>query len=134
MKTEEFESYLKIIDHPYQLQLSNDVTSLYILYRAHMTRFPYQNLDLYMGKPKPDLSTSSLLLTMPARGGHCYEHTELLFSVLKYLDYTVSRVSACVLNGKEYKPGLPFTHNILLVTIGQHFYLCDPGLAGASPR
>ena len=134
MKTEEFESYLKIIDHPHQLQLSNDVTSLYILYRAHMTRFPYQNLDLYMGKPKPDLSTSSLLDTMPARGGHCYEHTELLFSVLEYAGFQVSRVACYVLNNQQYRQGMPLTHNIVMVMVGKEHYLCDPGFSAASPR
>ena len=36
--------------------------------------------------------------------------------------------------GKPYVQEMPVTHNILLVTINNQHYLCDPGFASASPR
>eukprot|EP00090_Calanus_glacialis_P018611 TRINITY_DN28881_c0_g1_i1.p1 TRINITY_DN28881_c0_g1~~TRINITY_DN28881_c0_g1_i1.p1 ORF type:complete len:274 (+),score=62.05 TRINITY_DN28881_c0_g1_i1:40-861(+) len=123
-----------MVDHPCQLPLSADVRSLFIIYKEHMTRFPYQNLDLYLGKPKVNLSISTLLETMSVRGGHCYQHSELMFAVLEHVGFQVERVASYVLLGKEYQEGMPLTHNILMVTIDDEMYLCDPGFAAASPR
>ena len=134
MKSEEYEKYLTIIDHPIQLPVLPDISSLYLVYREHMTRFPYQNMDLFMGKAMVDLSISSLLHEMAARGGHCYQHSELLFSVLEYAGFQVSRVACYVLNNQQYRQGMPLTHNIVMVMVGKEHYLCDPGFSAASPR
>eukprot|EP00092_Neocalanus_flemingeri_P077105 GFUD01095703.1.p1 GENE.GFUD01095703.1~~GFUD01095703.1.p1 ORF type:complete len:280 (-),score=87.59 GFUD01095703.1:257-1096(-) len=134
MDSEQFAKYLELIDHPVQLPLSPDVTCLYFLYREHVTRFPYQNLDLYLGKPRVDLSISALLETLPISGGHCFQHSELMFAVLEHVGFTVERVAAWVLMGNQYQEGMPLNHNIILVKIGEDTYLCDPGLASASPR
>jgi len=134
MDAEQFAKYLELLDHPIQLPLFPDVTSLYFLYREHVTRFPYQNLDLYLGKPIVDLSVSALLETLPVRGGHCFQQSELMFAVLEHVGFQVERVAAWVLMGNQYQEGMPLNHNILLVKIGGDTYLCDPGLSSASPR
>ena len=126
--------YMEILDHPTQLPLSADVSSLYTIYREHMTRFPYQNVDLYMGKPIVDLSISAILEDLSTMGGHCFQHSELMFAVLEYVGFQVERVASYVLLGKPYKEGMPLTHNILMVTIQDSIFLCDPGFAAASPR
>jgi len=134
MDAEQFSKYLELVDHPTQLPLVPDLTSLYTIYREHVTRFPYQNIDLYLGKPMVDLSLSALLEILPVHGGHCFQHSELMFAVLKHIGFSVERVAAWVLMGNQYQEGMPLNHNILLVKIGQDTYLCDPGLASASPR
>ena len=134
MDSEQFAKYLELVDHPVQLSLFPDVSSLYFIYREHVTRFPYQNLDLYQGKPMVDLSISALLETLPVRGGHCFQQSELIFAVLEKIGFHVERVAAWVLMGNDYQEGMPLNHNILLVRIGEETYLCDPGLASASPR
>ena len=134
MDAEQFAKYLELLDHPIQLPIFPDVTSLYFLYREHVTRFPYQNLDLYLGKPIVDLSVSALLETLPVRGGHCFQQSELMFAVLEHVGFQVERVAAWVLMGNQYQEGMPLNHNILLVKIGGDTYLCDPGLSSASPR
>ena len=134
MDAGQFAKYLELVDHPAQLALMPDVASLYIIYREHVTRFPYQNFDLYLGKPPVDLSLSSLLETLPLQGGHCFQQSELMFAGLEYLGFKVERVAAWVLMGNKYQEGMPLNHNILLVKIGEDTYLCDPGLASASPR
>ena len=68
MNSEQFSKYLGHLDHPKQLQLGPNVASLYFVYREHMTRFPYNNLDLYMGKPICDLSLDALLDEVPVKG------------------------------------------------------------------
>ena len=134
MDKELFAKYMELVDHPTQLSLSANVTNLYTIYREHMTRFPYQNIDLYLGKPQVDLSISAILSDLSARGGHCFQHSELMFAVLEYVGFQVERVASYVLLGKQYKEGMPLTHNILMVTIQDSIFLCDPGFAAASPR
>ena len=134
MDKELFSKYMEIVDHPTQLPLSADVSSLYTIYREHMTRFPYQNVDLYLGKPTVDLTVSAILEDLSARGGHCFQHCELMFAVLEYLGFLVERVPSYVLLGKEYQEGMPLTHYILKIMVEEKIYLCDPGFAAASPR
>ena len=67
-------------------------------------------------------------------GGHCYQQSELLHAALVSLGYSVARVASWVLMGRQFSPEQPRNHNILLVTIGDTRYICDPGLASASPR
>ena len=134
MDAEQFAKYLRLIDHPKQFELLADEGSLYWLYREHLTRFPYQNVDLYRGGEVADLSLDSLLAYMAEYGGHCYQQSELLYGALHHLGFKVSRLAGWVLMGREYQPGMPFNHNILLVNIGAKSFLCDPGLASASPR
>ena len=91
MDSEQFAKYLELLDHPKQLTLGPNVSSLYYLYREHMTTFTYNNLRLYLGKPKCDLSISGLLKDVPSQGGHCYQHSELMFAALSYLGFQVER-------------------------------------------
>ena len=134
MNSDQFAKYLELVDHPIQLPLLPDVTSLFTIYREHVTRFPYQNIDLYHGKPMVDLSICAILETLPVHGGHCFQQSELLFAVLEHVGFKVERVAAWVLMGNQYQEGMPLNHNILLVKIGEDTFLCDPGLASASPR
>ena len=134
MNCEEFAKYLELLDHPVQLRLGPDVSSLYYLHKEHVSRFPYNNLDLYLGKPICDLSISALLQTVSVQGGHCYQQSELMFYALEYLGFKIERVAAWVLMGREYKEEMSPNHNILLIKIGHDTFLCDPGLASTSPR
>ena len=134
MDDRQFAAYLDHLDHPKQLGLSANVTSLYFLYREHVTSLSYSNLDLFMGKPVPDLSIDALLDQLPTHGGHCYQHSELMYGALKFLGFDVTRVACWVLMGREFKEGMLLNHNILLVKIDGETYMCDPGLASMSPR
>jgi len=53
---------------------------------------------------------------------------------LEHVGFNVNRVASWVLMGGAYQEGMPVNHNILLVTIKEKHFLCDPGLASASPR
>jgi len=134
MNAQQFTKYLNLIDHPGQLTLTPDEASLYLVYRGHITRFPYQNVDLYRRSEVADLSIEALLEYMSEYGGHCYQQSELLYAALQYIGFNVSRIASWVLMGSEYQSGMPVNHNILMVNIGDRLFLCDPGLASASPR
>jgi len=96
--------------------------------------YSYSNLDLYMGKDMPDLSLDALLSEVPAKGGHCYQHSELMLAALQHLGFDVTRVACCVLMGQPYVEGTPQTHSILMVKIAGDTYMCDPGFGFAAPR
>ena len=134
MNADQFSKYLDLLDHPRQSPLPADEASLFTVYREHVTRFPYQNVHLYRAGPRPDLSVDGLLTYMSQYGGHCYQQSELLYAALVHIGLKVSRVAAWVLMGREYQPGMPVNHNVLLVTVKDKIFLCDPGLASASPR
>ena len=129
MDSEQFSQYLKHIDLPPQLTLQPDAASLYLLYRAHLTRFSYNNLHEFMGGKHVDFDIASLLETMPTRGGVCYKLSELLFAVLQRVGYDVRRVVAL------YHSGWP-PHVLLMVKIegDDNIYICDPGLGSKAPR
>ena len=61
MDAEQFSKYLDLLDPPRQFSLVADEASLYMVYREHITRFPYQNIDLYRRGPVVDLSVDALL-------------------------------------------------------------------------
>ena len=99
MNSSQFTKYLSLIDHPSQLPLNPDLATLFRIFHSHMTRFVYQNLDLYLGEPPVDLSVNSLLDTLAVRGGHCYQHSELMFAVLEYIGFKLERVASWVVTG-----------------------------------
>ena len=112
MNADQFSKYLELVDHPGQCPLQADEASLFILYRQHLTRFPYQNVDLYRGRDVADLSLDSLLSSMSQYGGHCYQQSELLFAALTAVGFTVSRLASWVLMGSEFQAGAPHNHNL----------------------
>jgi len=134
MNAEQFSKYLSLIDHPTQLNLAVDEQSLFFLYKQHLSRFPYQNVHLYNGEQVADLEIDANLSYMAEFGGHCYQQSELLIAALEHVGFNVNRVASWVLMGGAYQEGMPVNHNILLVTIKEKHFLCDPGLASASPR
>ena len=82
MNSEQFARYLEYIDHPTQLELGPNLSSLYCLYQEHVRRFPYQNLDLYMNKPIRDLSVGALLDSVPTQGKF---YINIVRSFMKFL-------------------------------------------------
>ena len=132
MNSKQFETYLSQIN--LQGSLEANKATLFDIYRAHVVRFPYQNLDLYLGKPMQSLSIENLLKIMPNRGGYCFHHFELMFAALRFLEFHVKGVAAWILMGKEFSIGMPQTHKFILVKIGSDLYICDPGMDAATPR
>ena len=135
MNSDQFAKYLEHLDHPEQLPLGHDVPSLYRLYQEHLTRFPYQNVELFLNQPIRDLSVEGLLESVPKSGGYCFHQSELMLFALQHLGFHVERVAAWVLMGNQFQEGMPLNHNILVVKVSDdEMFLCDPGLASASPR
>jgi len=137
MDSSQLSTYLSLLDWPCQVSPSPPhPTSLALLSSKHLMTLPYQSKHLHHHKTRerPSLAVKDLLSDLPTRGGHCYQHSELCYAALIALGYKVSRVSSCVLNGRQYREGMPQTHNILVVSLDGSHYLVDVGFANGSPR
>ncbi|HUN37764.1 MAG TPA: arylamine N-acetyltransferase [Trebonia sp.] len=102
------------------------------LHRAHLAAFPFENLDILLGRGvRVDLESIQAKLVGARRGGYCYEHGQLFGAVLQRLGFDVDRRLARV-----WRPGPagPRTHLTLRVAdpgSGQR-WLADVGF-GSSP-
>jgi N-hydroxyarylamine O-acetyltransferase len=103
-----------------------DVT-LEALHRAHLTRVPFENLDLHIGRPIAiDVERFVTKVVVDRRGGFCYELNGAFAWLLEALGYAVDRLEARV-----HGPGgpvRPFDHLCLRVTApGREPVLADVG-------
>jgi N-hydroxyarylamine O-acetyltransferase len=100
----------------------------------HMTRIPFENLDVLLHRPpKLDLASLQAKLVDAKRGGYCYEHTTLFAAVLETLGFAVTRHSARVTMARP-KSEAPRTHMFLTVTLTEGTFVVDPGFGGLAPR
>jgi N-hydroxyarylamine O-acetyltransferase len=109
--------------------LTGDDTSLATLQRAHVTRIPYENLDVQLGK-EVRLDTSSLMdkLVHRRRGGYCFELNTLFGAVLEALGHPVVHLLGRVRLADAQSPR-PATHMVLLVDGS----VIDVGFGSATP-
>jgi len=111
-----------------QLRPSGD--TLAKLHAVHLAAFPFENLDIMLGRGvKVDLDSIQAKLVGGRRGGYCFEHGQLLGAVLERLGFGVERLLARV-----WRPDMvgPRTHLTLRVTAGDQRWLADVGF-GSSP-
>lgn len=139
--------YFKKLNIDMQL-IRPDIKTLTQVYTSHLYNIPYNNCALYIaGKQATQNRISNKIteddlferLIRQKRGGYCYETSELLYHALKYIGFTVARISAYVLLcpaideiEQIQKRKEPSTHNLLIVYIDDTIWLLDPGFATGS--
>lgn len=100
------------------------VETLVALHRAHLSRIPFENLDIHLGRPiRLDLGRIVDKLTGD-RGGFCYELNGGFAALLETLGFGVARLEARV---SAEGPGLPFDHLCLRVAAEGRELLADVG-------
>ena len=84
------------------------------LHRAHMLCVPFENLDIFLGRPIVlDVESFYEKIVTQGRGGYCFEQNSLFAWLLTRLGFSVKMLSAQVVyNGL---PGPEFDHMVLLV-------------------
>jgi N-hydroxyarylamine O-acetyltransferase len=108
----------------------DDAGALAALHAAHLAAFPFENLDIMLGRGvRVDLGSIQAKLVGGRRGGYCFEHGQLLGAALERLGFGVERLLARV-----WRPDMTGarTHLTLRVTAGGQRWLVDAGF-GASP-
>jgi len=104
------------------------------LLRAHMSRIPFENLDVLLGRPiRLDLEALQQKLVAARRGGYCFEQTMLFAAALEQLGFVLTRHTARVV---AFVPRhmSPRTHMFLTVLLPEGTFIADPGLGGLAPR
>lgn len=128
MRMFDVEAYLRRIGH--QGSLAPTLATLRTVHAAHIETVPFENLDLYAGRPIV-LDENALFnkIVRHRRGGFCCELNGLFSALLRKLGFRVTRLSAGVLND-DGSFGPDFDHMILLVELEDR-WLADVGFGDA---
>ena len=103
------------------------------LTRAHMTRIPFENVDVLLGRGiRIDLDSITRKIVVEGRGGYCFEHGTLLQSALERVGFRVTAHAARVLTVLP-RHQAPRTHMFLCVETERGRFLVDPGFGGQAP-
>jgi len=117
------DAYLKRIH--YDGQLTASVETLCRLHRAQVMSIPFENLNLFMGRPiQLDPASIVAKLIGEHRGGYCHELNGLFLMVLQDLGFTVTPLAARVFNGETFGQK---SHQLTLVEIRGRPWLADVG-------
>jgi N-hydroxyarylamine O-acetyltransferase len=101
--------------------------------RAHMTRIPFENLDVLLGRGiQIDPDSVYAKLVAARRGGYCFEHGTLLQAALLRLGFSPVVHAARVILMRPRNEA-PLTHMFLTVQLDDVRYVLDPGFGGHAP-
>ncbi|QJD82702.1 arylamine N-acetyltransferase family protein [Cohnella herbarum] len=104
------------------------------LQERHVLAVPYENLDIINGTPLSlELTDLYDKIVLRRRGGYCFELNALYGWLLRELGFTVTDLFS------RFWRDVPVTppqrrHQILVVQLEDHRYLCDVGVGGVAPR
>jgi N-hydroxyarylamine O-acetyltransferase len=101
--------------------------------RAHMTRIPFENLDVLRGRGvQTDRDSVYAKLVAAGRGGYCFEHGTLLQAALEQLGFSPVAHAARVILLRP-RSEAPQTHMFLTARLDNERYVLDPGFGGHGP-
>ena len=110
--------------------ISVNIEGLRRLQYAHLMRVPFENLDIYLGRPiRLDPASFFQKIVERRRGGFCYELNGLFACLLRSLGFQVDLLSARAAN-QAGGFGPEFDHLALRVDLEQP-YLADVGFGDA---
>ena len=117
----------------YSGTLEPTLSTLRALYASHLMTVPFEDLDLYVGRPV-DLSPDALFdkIVRRNRGGFCYELNGSFANLLRQMGFHVTLLNAQV-SRKEGGFGPQFDHLALLVEL-ESPWLVDVGYPRSPPE
>ncbi|MGN6568249.1 MAG: arylamine N-acetyltransferase family protein [Flavipsychrobacter sp.] len=122
-------SYLKRINFSGTVKI--DLQSLSALQYQHFISVPFEDVDIYYGRPIAlDIASFFDKVVNRQRGGYCYELNGLFYQLLLSYGFDVSMVSARVANGRSFGP--EYGHMALLVKLSDKEWLVDVGFGDFS--
>jgi N-hydroxyarylamine O-acetyltransferase len=99
------------------------------LHLGHVTRIPFENLDILLGRPIAlDLPALEAKLVRDRRGGYCFEQNTLFKSALEALGFRITALAARVRAGTTQIR--PRTHMLLRVDLPEGAFVADVGFGG----
>ena len=128
MSAFDLDAYLARIG--YQGPLAPTLETLSGLTRAHITRIPFENVDVLLGRGiRIDLDSITRKIVGEGRGGYCFEHGTLFQAALERAGFRVTAHAARVLTVLP-RHQAPRTHMFLLVETEGARFVVDPGFGG----
>lgn len=126
MEMIDLKAYLERIG--YRGSAEPTVGTLYALHLAHVTTFPFENLDSWSGaRVSLRLADIEEKFVRARRGGYCFEGNTLFQAVLRQLGYQVSPLIARVRWMQPSEAETPRTHMLLRVEIDGAIWIADVG-------
>jgi N-hydroxyarylamine O-acetyltransferase len=100
------------------------------LTRAHITRVPFENVDVLLGRGiRIDLDSIVEKIVVAGRGGYCFEHGTLFQAALERIGFRpVAHAARVVVIVPRHQS--PRTHMFLTVEIEGERFVVDPGFGG----
>lgn len=109
------------------------LSTLEALHVAHLGRIPFENVDVYLGRPGSlDLGSLQARMVRARRGGYCFEQNTLFAAALRSLGFQVATLEARV-RPEGATATLPRTHMLLRVSADGRGWLADVGFGGDGP-
>lgn len=117
---------------------SPGIEALRALHRAHVEHIPYENLDIYLGRPTSINPYDSLRRVLSGKGGYCYHLNGAFALLLSALGYGVRRHKGGVQMHGDPKPVGASGNHLALTVHGlptrdnpDGMWLVDVGLGDA---
>ncbi|WP_441247179.1 arylamine N-acetyltransferase family protein [Kitasatospora sp. McL0602] len=107
---------------------SPTLTALFALHRAHVTRVPFENLEIQLGGPTTIDPQESAERIVRGRGGYCFHLNGAFAALLETLGYEVERHTGGIQRTAEQPAGASGDHLTLTVRCEGEVWLVDVGL------
>jgi N-hydroxyarylamine O-acetyltransferase len=108
--------------------------TLAALLHAHVSRIPFENLDVLFGHTvRLDIDGLQDKLVRARRGGYCFEHATLFAAVLEKVGFRVARHSARVIL-QTPATAAARNHMFLTVALPEGVFVIDPGFGSMASR
>lgn len=129
--TFDFDAYCARINYTGSREPS--LATLKGLHSGHVHSVPFENLDVFLGKPL-SLRPNDLMakIVTRKRGGYCYEVNSLFAMILQSLGFQVQCLLARVLF--NLTAVYPRSHQLLLVTVDEQPWIADVGFGSCCLR
>ena len=103
------------------------------LQSKHIAQYSFNNLGVILGQELP-LDTESLFTKIVERhrGGYCFEHNKLVFTVLSELKFDVRLLLSKVIYNQDVE--VARTHRVTLLTLAGEEYIVDAGFGHLGAR
>jgi len=118
---------LNISEHSQDIDFINELQS------KHIAQYSFNNLAVILGQDLP-LDTASLFnkIVERGRGGYCFEHNKLAFTVLSELGFDVRLLLSKVIYNQDVE--VARTHRVTLLTLAGEDYIVDTGFGHLGAR
>ena len=126
-------SYLERIELVGNVDVSEH--SLQRIAVAHACSIPFENIDVFCGRPIGlKIEELEAKLVDRRRGGYCFEQNSLLAEVLRQIGFEVYPLAARVRNNVPPSTSPPRTHLFLVAQLGVKRWLVDCGVGSSTPQ